>query len=144
MKKYYCITILALLVVTLLQGYNVSLQYKEYIYKEIDKIKCNLFYSPTCFNVEHISDSWISAARRYKICTCLLFCFGDLLFDFRACSFSLKAFSCGQKSGLTKIKNAFSNWCGSLTLRQLGNKAALLVNSRVAALFKNETRREGI
>lgn len=37
MKKYYCITILALLVVTLLQGYNVSLQYKEYIYKEIDK-----------------------------------------------------------------------------------------------------------
>lgn len=38
MKKYYCITILALLVVTLLQGYNVSLQYKEYIYKEIDKI----------------------------------------------------------------------------------------------------------
>ena len=38
MKKYYCITILALLVVTLLQGYNVSLQYKEYTYKEIDKI----------------------------------------------------------------------------------------------------------
>ena len=33
MKKYYCITILALLVVTLLQGYNVSLQYKEYICK---------------------------------------------------------------------------------------------------------------
>ena len=28
MKKYYCITILALLIVTLLQGYNVSLQYK--------------------------------------------------------------------------------------------------------------------
>lgn len=43
-----------------------------------------------------------------------------------------------------KIKNAFRNWCGFLTLRQLGNKAALLVNSRVAALFKNETRREGI
>ena len=38
MKKYYYITILALLVVTLLQGYNVSLQYKEYTYKEIDKI----------------------------------------------------------------------------------------------------------
>ena len=35
MKKYYYITILALLVVTLLQGYNVSLQYKEYTYKEI-------------------------------------------------------------------------------------------------------------
>ena len=39
MKKYYCITILALLVVTLLQGYNVSLQYKEYTYKEIDNLK---------------------------------------------------------------------------------------------------------
>lgn len=42
MKKYYCITILALLVVTLLQEYNVSLQYKEYIYKEIDKINSAL------------------------------------------------------------------------------------------------------
>ena len=42
MKKYYCITILALLVVTLLQGYNVSLQYKEYTYKEIDKINSAL------------------------------------------------------------------------------------------------------
>ena len=37
MKEYYCITILALLVVTLLQGYNVSLQYKEYIYKEASR-----------------------------------------------------------------------------------------------------------
>lgn len=37
MKKYYCITILALLVVTLLQGYNMSLQYKDYIYNETDK-----------------------------------------------------------------------------------------------------------
>ena len=42
MKKYYCITILALLVVTLLQGYNMSLQYKEYTYKEIDKINSAL------------------------------------------------------------------------------------------------------
>ena len=42
MKKYYYITILALLVVTLLQGYNVSLQYKEYIYNEIDKINSAL------------------------------------------------------------------------------------------------------
>ena len=42
MKKYYCITILALIVVTLLQGYNVSLQYKEYTYKEIDKINSAL------------------------------------------------------------------------------------------------------
>lgn len=38
MKKYYCITILALIVVTLLQGYNVSLQYKNYIFNETDKI----------------------------------------------------------------------------------------------------------
>lgn len=42
MKKYYYITILALLVVTLLQGYNVSLQYKEYTYKKIDKINSAL------------------------------------------------------------------------------------------------------
>lgn len=42
MKKYYYITILALLVVALLQGYNVSLQYKEYTYKEIDKINSAL------------------------------------------------------------------------------------------------------
>lgn len=42
MKKYYCITILALLVVTLLQGYNVFLQYKEYIHNEIDKINSAL------------------------------------------------------------------------------------------------------
>ena len=42
MKKYYYITILALLFVTLLQGYNVSLQYKEYTYKEIDKINSAL------------------------------------------------------------------------------------------------------
>ena len=42
MKKYYYITILALLVVTLLQGYNVSLQYKEYTFKEIDKINSAL------------------------------------------------------------------------------------------------------
>ena len=42
MKKYYCITVLALIVVTLLQGYNVSLQYKEYIYNEIDKINSAL------------------------------------------------------------------------------------------------------
>ena len=37
MKKYYCITVLALLVVILLQGYNMSLQYKDYIYNETDK-----------------------------------------------------------------------------------------------------------
>lgn len=38
MKKYYYITYLALIVVGLLQGYNISLQYKNYIYNQIDKI----------------------------------------------------------------------------------------------------------
>lgn len=38
MKKYYCITILAFIVIILLQGYNISLQYKEYIYNATDKI----------------------------------------------------------------------------------------------------------
>lgn len=42
MKKYYCITILALLVVTLLQGYNVSLLYKDYINNETDEINSAL------------------------------------------------------------------------------------------------------
>ena len=37
MKKYYYITILALIVVTLLQGYIISMQYKNYINNEIDK-----------------------------------------------------------------------------------------------------------
>ena len=38
MKKYYCITVLALIVVTLLQVYNMYLQHKNYILNEIDKI----------------------------------------------------------------------------------------------------------
>lgn len=38
MKKYYSITILAFIVITLLQGYNISLQYKDYIYNETDRI----------------------------------------------------------------------------------------------------------
>ena len=38
MKKYYCITVLALIVVTLLQVYNISLQHKNYILNETDKI----------------------------------------------------------------------------------------------------------
>ncbi len=38
MKKYYCITILAFIVITLLQGYNISLQYKDYINNQTDKI----------------------------------------------------------------------------------------------------------
>lgn len=42
MKKYYCITILALIVITLLQGYNISLQYKNYIFIETEKINSAL------------------------------------------------------------------------------------------------------
>lgn len=42
MKKYYCITILALIVITLLQGYNISLQYREYIHNETDKVNAAL------------------------------------------------------------------------------------------------------
>ena len=38
MKKYYYITFLALLVITLLQGYNISLQYKDYVHYETDKV----------------------------------------------------------------------------------------------------------
>lgn len=38
MKKYYSITILAIIVITLLQGYNISLQYRNYINKEIEKM----------------------------------------------------------------------------------------------------------
>lgn len=42
MKKYYFITILALFVITLLQGYNISLQYREYIHKKTDKVNAAL------------------------------------------------------------------------------------------------------
>ena len=42
MKKYYFITILALFVITLLQGYNISLKYREYIHKETDKVNAAL------------------------------------------------------------------------------------------------------
>lgn len=38
MKKYYYITFLALLVITLLQGYNISLQYKDYVHNKTDKV----------------------------------------------------------------------------------------------------------
>ena len=38
MKRYYSITILAIIVITLLQGYNISLQYKEYLHYKIEKI----------------------------------------------------------------------------------------------------------
>lgn len=42
MKKYYCITVLALIVVTLLQVYNMYLQHKNYILNETDKINSEL------------------------------------------------------------------------------------------------------
>ncbi len=42
MKKYYYITYLALIIIALLQGYNISLQYKNYIYNQIDKINSTL------------------------------------------------------------------------------------------------------
>ena len=38
MKRYYNITILAIVVITLLQGYNISLQYKDYLHYKIEKI----------------------------------------------------------------------------------------------------------
>ena len=41
-EKYYCITFLALVVVALLQGYNIFLQYKNYIFHETDKINSAL------------------------------------------------------------------------------------------------------
>ena len=42
MKKYYCITILTIIVITLLLGYNISLQHKNYIFNETDKINSEL------------------------------------------------------------------------------------------------------
>lgn len=42
MKKYYYITILAIMIITLLQGYNISLQHKNYIFNETDKINFEL------------------------------------------------------------------------------------------------------
>lgn len=42
MKKYYSITLLALIVIALLQGYNISLQYNDYIHNETDKLNAAL------------------------------------------------------------------------------------------------------
>ena len=42
MKKYYYITFLAFIVVILLQGYNISLQYKGYINNKTDKVNSTL------------------------------------------------------------------------------------------------------
>ena len=42
MKKYYCITFIAFIVVILLQGYNISLQYKGYVNNKTDKVNSTL------------------------------------------------------------------------------------------------------
>lgn len=42
MKKYYSITFIAFIVVILLQGYNISLQYKGYINNKTDKVNSTL------------------------------------------------------------------------------------------------------
>lgn len=47
MKRYYSITILAIIVITLLQGYNISLQYKDYLHYKIEKIMTHSIYCLT-------------------------------------------------------------------------------------------------
>ena len=47
MKRYYSITILAIIVITLLQGYNISLQYKDYLHYKIEKIMTQSIYCLT-------------------------------------------------------------------------------------------------
>ncbi len=42
MKKYYHLTYSTLIAVALLQGYNISLQYKNYIHNQIDRINSTL------------------------------------------------------------------------------------------------------
>lgn len=42
MKRYYCVTVLALIVVAVLQGYNIYLQYGNYVRSETDKINSAL------------------------------------------------------------------------------------------------------
>ena len=44
MKRYYSITILAIIVITLLQGYNISLQNKDYLHYKIEKIMTHSIY----------------------------------------------------------------------------------------------------
>lgn len=38
MKKYYCITIITILVISILHGYNIYLEYKDYTAKKIESI----------------------------------------------------------------------------------------------------------
>ena len=47
MKRYYSITILAIIVITLLQGYYISLQYKDYLHYKIEKIMTHSIYCLT-------------------------------------------------------------------------------------------------
>ena len=47
MKRYYSITILAIIVITLLQGYNISLQNKDYLHYKIEKIMTHSIYCLT-------------------------------------------------------------------------------------------------
>lgn len=58
MKRYYSITILAIIVITLLQGYNISLQYKDYLHYKIEKIN-SILKLPSMRNMqfEHIRTS---------------------------------------------------------------------------------------
>lgn len=62
MRKYYSITVLALIVVILLQGYNISLQYKNYIFNETDKINSVL-------KVAVDEEYAIRAYQNYTTCT---------------------------------------------------------------------------
>lgn len=51
MKRYYSITILAIIVITLLQGYNISLQYKDYLHYKIEK-KTRFLKLPSMRNMQ--------------------------------------------------------------------------------------------
>lgn len=57
MKRYYSITILAIIVITLLQGYNISLQYKDYLHYKIEKTN-------SVFKVA-IDEEYASRAHKY-------------------------------------------------------------------------------
>lgn len=42
MKKYYIITVVAVAIVAILQGYNIFLQYSDYINRETERISYTL------------------------------------------------------------------------------------------------------
>lgn len=60
MKRYYSITILAIIVITLLQGYNISLQYKDYLHYKIEKIN-------SVFKVAIDEEYAIRAQKNYNL-----------------------------------------------------------------------------